>query len=619
MSALPRERIERWARAAKGFLAWVWGSWRACGRARLDRPRRPARLRAQLVLWCILFGYAGVCYRLYTLQVREHPYWKDVADRQHTRTQTLPPERGRLLFRDGDREVPAAVSVQRGSLLVYGRRGRDVEGFLNKLEEALGPLEPVARERLAARLRAGKATYVRRRGLTPAAVDRVRAARLPHCEVVLEADRVYPFGPLAAQVLGLTRDGLGSTGLERRFEPWLKGVPGRREVRLDVLGRERIDAGDVRRPAIPGYDLVLSIDRSIQAAAEEELARLAAEHAPQGAVAVVVDPRNGDVLAMASWPGYDPNDPGEDFRAGMANRAICHVYEPGSTIKPLLVGTAWELGKGGSERAIHCPTRLKVRGRRKAIVDSHHVGSVREADVIVQSSNTGAYQITARLTPDEIRTALSAFGLGHASGIDLAGEVQGNLRALAELEDPRKLPTTLGSVAQGYALTVTPLQMAMAYAALANGGTLYRPRLVRRLRDRRGRVLKEWDPQPRARPLSARITRGPLREALTRVVNGRHGTARRARSASYTVAGKTGTTKLLVHGRYHEREVVASFAGYAPAEAPRVAFCVVAWAPDTSRRRKWGGTVAAPAAGRIAERALRLLRVPPSPRPAQTK
>jgi cell division protein FtsI/penicillin-binding protein 2 len=604
-------------RHLKRAAAACWQSLLQPTSAKPGHARRPARLRARLLLSTLVIMYGLLGYRLYTLQIRDHEHWKQVANRQHTRLKTIQPERGKLLMRDGDRLAPAAVAIERGSLLVYGRKGRDVEAVMARLEEGLGGLTPDERTRFRRFLADGSSFYARRRQLDRSKMDAVRAARIPHSAIDVEPIRAYPYGPLAAQVLGLVRDAenadgevvpyKGNTGLEARFQPWLVGVPGTREVRVDMRGRELVAEGGILQPAQSGYDLELAIDRSIQSVVEDELSRLGGEHSPHGAAAVVIDPRTGDVLAMASWPTYDPTNLKGDFQQGASNRAIYHVYEPGSTIKPLLIGSAWEHGLGAWDRPIYCPLRYKLPGRRKLIVDSHFVGNVREIEVIIRSSNGGAVQITARMSPEQIRRALEGFGLGHRSGIDLSGEVRG-------ARPPRLGPTTLGSVGQGYALTVTPLQMAMAYAALANGGTLYRPRLVINMRDAKGQLIKHWAPQARSRPLSSALVKGPLREALVAVVNGDGGTARRARSKVYTIAGKTGTTKLLVDGQYHPREVVASFCGFAPAENPRIAFSVVAWGPSTKKKRAWGGTVAAPAAGRIAERALRLMRVAPSPK-----
>lgn len=577
--------------------------------SRPPSPERPARLKARLILSCLLFGFGLLCLRLYTLQVVQHGRWLELAEKQHVRFRVEQPERGRLLLRDGERLVPAAVSLQRGSLLIEGREDRDVEAFMAKLGKALGGLPAWEAAQVEFRLRAGRAFYLRRRMLEREHVDGLRRARLERTSIEIDAIRAYPFGGLGAQVLGLVDgDQRGATGIERSMQRRLRGTPGRREVVLDNLRRERVQLDGRVQRAKPGADVVLSLDRSLQAVAEAELKRLAQEQSPEGAAAVVVDVRTGDVLAMASWPSYDPSSLRGEMGRRLHNRAISYTYEPGSTLKPLFVGLVWQLGLGGPERSIHCPLRYKLPGRRKSIVDSHLVGWVEELQVLIQSSNTGAAKLASRLTPAQLRHVLSAFGLGRRSGIELPTEARGNTRTLRKLS-----ATDLGSVAQGYALSVTPLQMALAYAALANGGTLFRPRLVVEVRERGGRVLEQVDPQAVARPLTAQVTRGALRKALIGVVNGKGGTARRARSKLYTIAGKTGTTKKLVNGRYHPREVVASFCGYAPAEEPRIAFSVVTWAPSTKKRRAWGGTAAAPYAGRIAERSLRLLRVPPNP------
>lgn len=604
--------------------AWTWrGALDAALRAvqvtrregRLLEPGQPgrgARLFGRVALCGVLVGYGLLAHRLYTLQVVEHPRWRQAAERQHVRVRPEPAERGRLLVTDGgERLVPVAASLVRGSLMVEGRADRDAVAFVSSLAAACEPDAPMSAEERAFvedRVRRGRAFYFRRRRLEPEVMARIKATRFRHVQLEEEPVRAWPFGPLAAQALGLVghEPGTGS-GLERVLDDALTGTPGTREVRLDNLRRELVAPGGEHVPARPGLDAVLSLDRSVQAVAEAELAAMAAESQPQGAACVVVDVRTGDVLALASWPPFDPTNPGETL-GGMRCRAITDTYEPGSTIKPLFIATAWELGLGAPDRPIFCPQRLVVPGRRKALEDVHVVGHVREADVIVQSSNSGAYMITARLSGEQVLRMGSGFGLGRRTGIDLPGEASGRADALA-----RRDVTTIGSFAQGYAVSVTPLQMAMAYAALANGGTLYRPRLVRELRTRDGEVVRAWEPQAVARPLSGEMARGPLRDALERVVNDPQGTAKRAQSSVYRIAGKTGTTKLLVDGRYHDREVVASFCGFAPADEPRLSFAVVVWGPSTAKAKAWGGTIAAPVAGRVAEQALRLLRVPPSP------
>ena len=604
------------AKLAAQTQAWAHDSLRSLPPAaeRPGRPTRASRLRARVLLSGLFLGYGGLAYRLHQVQVVEHETWTTRARAQQMRVREITPERGRILVQDAGRAIPAAISIQRGSLMVEGREDRDVEAFLASLEAAIPDLRPEERADVTERLKAGRAFYFRRRELTPADLERIAdlpyAQRLQRAQVEEEPIRAYPFGPLAAQVLGLV-DGQqrGANGLEAECERWLRGTPGKREVQLDgSRRRELVQLDHKLEPAVPGGDVLLTIDRTIQRIAEEELAKTCAEFNPQGAAIVVVDPRTGDVLAMASWPSFDPCEPGQDYALGQHNRAIQHTYEPGSTMKPLLIGAAWQLGLGGPERMIDCPRTYRVPGRRKPVEDSHTVGFVPERQVIVQSSNSGSVQIASRLSYDQIRQTIADFGLGRRTGIPLPAEARGDTRSLAKLS-----PSHLAAVAQGYALTVTPLQMALAYGALANGGTLLRPRLIRSVRTREGELIEDFPRRAAARPLGSEVTRGPLASAMAEVVNGEGGTARRARSDRYAVAGKTGTTKLLVDGRYHEREIVGSFCGFAPAEDPRLAFAVVVWAPTTKKGRVWGGTTAAPIAGRVADRALRILRVPPSP------
>ncbi|MCA8924501.1 MAG: penicillin-binding protein 2 [Planctomycetes bacterium] len=613
--------------SASSFVQQALRAWQlALPHLRLRAPQRTHRAGrrwAKGFLIGVLVGYALLSVRLYQLQVAQHERWKQRAAQQHMRKRVLPGERGRFLMQDAGREVVATVSLERGSLLVEGRarQPEDAAALVETLDSVLD-FTPEERAKLEAFVAAEKSLYVRRRKLTPEHMRAIREAKLSHVSLSVEPIRVHPFGPLTAQVVGLTRLAddeargrevlAGTIGLERTWNRELQGRDGFQRVRLDSRGRELAEpcADDLDPSA--GADVALTIDRSIQAVAVRELARTAEEFKPQGAAVVVVDPATGDVLAIASWPTADPNDLGKDFQEGLRLRAITDTYEPGSTVKPLVVGTAWEQGLGGPGRAISCPQRWKLPGRRKPIVDVHRVGDVTELDVLIQSSNVGAVKIADRLGKDGLEQALRAFGIGAATGLGIAGESRGSTGNLSKLHSP----TVLGSVGQGYAFSVTPLQMALAYGALANGGTVYRPRLVRALQAPDGTPLATFEPQVLSRPLSAAMVEGPLREALIAVVNSEHGTAKRAKSDVYTIAGKTGTTKLLVDGRYHEKEIVASFCGFAPAERPRLAFSAVVWGPTTSKGKVWGGTVAAPLASRVAVQALRILGVPESPKPA---
>ncbi len=310
---------------------------------------------------------------------------------------------------------------------------------------------------------------------------------------------------------------------------------------------------------------------------------------------------------MATRPTFRPDHPAGAPPEAFKNRAIHDTYEPGSTIKPLVVGSAWDAGLGNPENPISCPKVWHLPGRRKAIEDVHTVGETTEAGVLVASSNPGAVQIGARLGMPRIRRALETFGLGKPTGLELQGEVGGNPRALAKND-----PTTLGSICQGYALTVTPLQMALAYGAIANGGTLFRPRLVAELRNAQGETVRKFEPIPVARVLSTHVAKEWLAPALERVVSDPHGTAHACQVPGYTLAGKTGTTKKIVGGHYSERECITSFCGFAPHDDARLALAVVVFEPSTAKGKVWGGTVAAPAASAIVGKTLKYLGVPSS-------
>jgi cell division protein FtsI (penicillin-binding protein 3) len=407
---------------------------------------------------------------------------------------------------------------------------------------------------------------------------------------------------------------VGTSGIEKTFEEQLRGVRGLREVELDNTKRELVGPTSVEVEARPGLSVVTTLDRRIQAIVEEELDKTVEAWHPKGVACVVVDPWTGNVLAISSRPTFSPDDLGHAAAEAFRNRCLCDTYEPGSTIKPLVVGTAWDKGKGNPDAPIFCPKFYHLPGRKKAIEDHEEVGQTTETFVLVRSSNAGAVQIGARLGMLEIRRALETFGIGHKTGIELPAEVAGDARNLAKTD-----VTTLGSVCQGYAFNVTPIQMAMAYGAIANGGTLYRPRIVAALRNQAGETVREFQPVPVARVLSAHVAKDWLAPALERVVSDKKGTAHACRVPGYALAGKTGTTKKIVGGHYSERDAITSFCGFAPADQPRIAFCVVVFEPSTAKGKVWGGTVAAPAASAIAGKTLKYLGVEPkadAPEPA---
>jgi cell division protein FtsI/penicillin-binding protein 2 len=589
-------------------------------------------MRATLLLGSLLVGFGALGGRLYDIQVKQHERYSDLARKQQFRVRSIPPWRGEVLAQEDGHPVALAGSVARGTLFVEAMtekdlaRGaeRDPEDFLGRLESALVLTED-ERDYVQDHLERNVPFFFRRRKLLPEDLERLRSV-LNHrdrlrpnacdkAQVVEEPVRGYPFGSLAIQALGLvanvgSQSFQGQCGLEKTFEEQLRGVRGLREVELDNTKTELVDPASVEVEARPGLSLLTTIDRRIQAIVEEEVELLVAAWQPKGVACVVVDPHTGNVLAIASRPSFDPTDLGHAKPDAFRNRCLTDTYEPGSTIKPLVVGTAWDEGLGDPVRAIFCPHSWKLPGRRKLIEDAEHenFGMIDEAQVLVRSSNVGAVQIGSRLGMLKIRRALETFGLGRKTGIELPAEVAGDARNLAKTD-----VTTLGSVCQGYAVNVTPIQMAMAYAAIANGGTLYRPRIVAELRNSDGETVRRFEPVPLARVLSVHVAKDWLAKALERVVSDPHGTAHACKVPGYALAGKTGTTKKTVGGHYSERDAITSFCGFAPADDPRIALSVVVFEPSTAKGKVWGGTVAAPAASAIVGKTLKYLGVAPTP------
>jgi cell division protein FtsI/penicillin-binding protein 2 len=574
----------------------------------VDLIGRGERLRATLALSSLLVAMGGLSGRLYDLQVRQHERYSALARKQHQRVRPLIPWRGELLAQEDGRTVPIATSLARGSLLVEGKGDRDDDLFLERLQHAID-IPPAERAALVERLAHGKPFFFRRRHLLPDEMDRIQALSLDGASVIEEPVRAYPYSGLAIQTLGLlSADGEGVSGLERAFEEQLRGVRGLREVELDNRHHELLELTSVEVEARPGLSLELTIDRRIQAIVEEELDGIVERWQPQGAACVVVEPQTGRILAIATRPTFSPENTSSAPAAAFRNLALMESYEPGSTIKPLVVGTAWDEGVGAPTEPISCPRMWWLPGRKKAIEDHATVGDVTEADVLVQSSNVGAVQIGARLGMPRIRRALEGFGFGKSTGIGL-GESTGNVRALAKTD-----ATTLGTVCQGYGVTATPLQMALAYASIANGGTLFRPRLVDALVSASGDVVRRFEPVPVTRTLSTHAAKDLLAPAMERVVSDKSGTAHACKVPGYTLAGKTGTTKRLEGGHYSESQCDTSFCGFAPHDDPRIAFSVVVFKPSTAKGKVWGGTVAAPAASAIVGKTLKYLGVPENAR-----
>ncbi|HLF23516.1 MAG TPA: penicillin-binding protein 2, partial [Burkholderiales bacterium] len=444
------------------------------------------------------------------------------------------------------------------------------------------------------------------------------ALQMPGVALLREYRRYYPLGPVAGHVVGFSNvDDHGQEGIELAYDRWLRAVPGMKRIVKDPQGSAMELVESLTLPT-PGKDLVLSIDRRIQYLAYRELKAAVTAHHARAASAIVLDARTGEVLALVNEPDFNPNNRGSLKSQVFRNRAVTDLYEPGSTLKPFTIAVALESGRFTPNTPIDtAPGAIRVGDR--LIKDMHNHGMLTVARVIEKSSNVGATKIALALNKQSIWTVLRGAGFGEETGVGLPGEVAGLLRSPS-----RWVPVEQAAISYGYGISVTPLQLARAYGALANDGVTLPLTLLKR--DVQGctsaasAIMSACFARPNIQyaraadtPLegravmSARVAREL--QAMLELAAGADGTGARAQVANYRIAGKTGTVRKLTANGYSEDQYVGWFAGFAPASDPRLVMIVMMDEPRSGNY--FGGEVAAPVFGRVMSGALRLLDVAP--------
>lgn len=552
------------------------------------------RSRVLALAGLLALGFAGVLVRVAQLQVVRHGELAALAERQYARTVILPARRGPILDRHG---VPLAVSGPAESLFAQPRAVGDPVRVAARLAPVLGMPEAELR---AALLTPRPFVWIRRR-LPPHVAAEVRALREPGLGLVSESLRLYPHRELGAHVLGFEGVDGGLEGVERAWDEVLAGTPGRAVVGRDGLGRELL-LERVLQPPTEGRGVGLSLDVNIQYVVERELDAAWRRTGARAAMAVALDPRTGDILALAVRPTFNPNRFLEASPEVWRNRAITDPFEPGSTFKPIVAAAALEEGVVRPEDRIFAEEG-RITIARTTIRDWKPYGWLTVAEVLQHSSNVGAIKVGLAVGPARLYRYATAFGFGAPTGVGLSGESRGVLR------DPSRWSAlSLPALSIGQEVSVTALQLVAAFAAIANGGTLMRPRLVRAVMDGEGRELRRVEPVA-VRQVISPATARTLTHLLVQVVE--RGTGQRGAIPGYTVAGKTGTAQKLdpVTRRYSHRPGVLSFVGFAPAEPPRFVLLV---ALDEPRTERWGSEAAAPVFAAIGREILRYLDVPPS-------
>jgi cell division protein FtsI (penicillin-binding protein 3) len=557
-------------------------------------PGRWARVRI-VACGVVLTGlFVAVGKRAFNLQVRDAERLRAMAEEQYLREVELPPRRGRILDRNGA-ELASTADVD--SIYCNPRRLSDVREASRQLARALD----LDRRDLEKKLSQKRFFAWLKRKVTPDEAAAVKALALPGVAFVREPRRFYPNRGLAATVMGLAgSDGRGLDGVELAFDKQLAGTTSSVVGIRDALGRDIALDGAPDGPTGAGSDVVLTIDRYLTFVAERAIADGQARTRAKDVVTIVMNPATGEILAMASVPSFDANDPGDAVTNGARNRAITDVYEPGSTMKTFTIASALDAGVIRADSTFDCLMGKMMVGKY-SIHDTHPHGVLTAAEVFKFSSNIGATKIARRLGREGLADGLERFGFGRPTGVGLPGERAGVVRPVDKWGD-----IGFANVAFGQGLTVTPLQMITGVSAIAAGGTYHAPRIVSRVVQSDGTV-----DAPAVAPDRTVMGEAAARTMLgiMRGVTEKGGTATQAAIDGYAVGGKTGTAQKVSNGHYDPDKWVSSFVGVVPIEAPRLAIIVVV---DEPQGGHLGGAVAAPIFKDIAEPALRYLHVTPT-------
>jgi cell division protein FtsI/penicillin-binding protein 2 len=573
--------------------------------------------RATLVLVGLVGTFVVLVGRVAYLQTygRQHTLAK--AQRQQYSTQTLRARRGTIYDRNG---IEMAGTVQTQTLFVdpkfmqdcFQQDGKslvDLDKSVAKLAGLIDKDPFTISQMLGDRF---QSRFVKvAEDVDETTSNEIQKLDLPGSGLLPTNVRYYPMGALAAHILGGTgKDGSGLEGLEKKFDSLLAGHDGFKRTLKDARHRPISVAAEDFLPAQHGQHLILTIDANIQMIAEEELARTCKEFRADHGEVVVMDPKTGEVLALANYPTFHPQNLGDSTNDARRNRALTDPYEPGSTIKPFIVGPALAGRAARLDTVFDMPAASYVSTlRNKPVTDVHHYDHLALWDVLVKSSNIGMTMLGERMGKDKIHRAIKGFGFGRPTGIELPAEDPGLVNPAA-----RWGTADVVSVVQGYAVMVTPLQLARGFCAYANGGRLVQPTIVKGLLDADGRVVARVRPpnvelMPEAvDPITAMEIKRVLCDVVVR------GTASKARSRTWNIFGKTGTAHISNKGGrgYSDSKYTSSFLAGAPAEDPRIVVAFIIHEPD-KKLAHFGGAVSAPGASKLIDRILTYLQVPPSP------
>jgi cell division protein FtsI (penicillin-binding protein 3) len=556
--------------------------------------RNHNRLRVAKIFFLALF--LVIAGRAFQLQVLQGERLMRLGERQHLKEWIVLPKRGALFDRAGE---PLALSMESQSVYARPHRVQDPE----KLSRALAQILNLRVSDVKQKLSSDKPfVWIKRQVSSPEA-EKIQALNPAGIGMFYEPNRHYPQGQLAGQLIGFVgRDSEGLEGLELKYNDYIRGEAGSSVTERDALGRRVLVQGFERLRIPPGSDLHLTLNTSMQHIAEKELEAAVLKYRAKAGVAIVMEPSTGEVLALANYPAFDPNRYSKQSAEQRRNRAVTDSFEPGSTFKTILAAAALEEGVVGKDDLFYCEMG-KYSYAGKIIHDTHPHGWLPFSKILQVSSNIGFTKVAQKLKKDRYFRYIEKFGFGQVSGIDVPGEVPGLLRRAESWS-----AIDLATHAFGQGISTTPMQMVMAYAAIANGGFLMRPYVTRRVVSPQGEVMLENQPHVVRRVISEKTSRSLA--SMLRDVTNEGGTGVMANVDGFEVAGKTGTAQKAdpVHGGYAAKKRVASFIGFVPANDPRLVALVLIDEPEVN---VYGGIVAAPVFRNIAQASLRHLAVAP--------
>jgi cell division protein FtsI (penicillin-binding protein 3) len=553
------------------------------------------RARQWLLFSLLIAGAAALIGRAVELQLVDHGFLAKQGDARYSRVAAIVAHRGNITDRNGE---PLAISTPVDSVWVNPQELAG-SGSIVQLPHLAGTLG-VDRAELTRHISSNmdrEFLYVAR-GMTPADAQRVKALNLPGVYLSAGYRRYYPAGEVTGHVLGFTTvDDVGQEGTELTFDNWLAGEDGAKRVIQDSKGRKVEDVESIR-PVRPGRDLNMSLDLRIQYLAYRELKSAIIENRARAGSMVMIDIDTGEVLAMVNQPAYNPNDRSQMVPGSYRNRAVTDLFEPGSSIKPFIVAAALASGKFNTDSVIDTsPGFIQVGDR--TFPDEHNLGVIGLSTVLAKSSNVGMIKLALQLEPQQIWTTLHRFGFGQVTTSGFPGEAAGVFTNYSNWH-----AISIAALSHGYGISVSPLQLAQAYATIGAYGV------------RRPISLLRVDSAPAAqRILDPSVCRS-LISLLEAVTTQEGATGVRARIPGYRVAGKTGTVWKSANGSYSKDRYTSVFAGLAPASNPRLAAIVVIDEPTAGKY--YGGDVSAPVFSAVVGGALRLLAVAPDELTAPT-